>query len=118
MPDNWGFVAAAYGLTAFVLGLYWRHLVRKEKELHSKTAASSCVVAGTARAHMERSGSSSSSDHEIAERSRPPSGPAHRRNVIAQHPERRPYTCSLRQFDAGLDAAVFELKFPLCDQPG
>ena len=33
MPDNWSFVAAAYGLTALVLGLYWRRLVRKEKEL-------------------------------------------------------------------------------------
>ena len=33
MPDNWGFVIAAYGLTAVVLGLYWHHLVRKEKEL-------------------------------------------------------------------------------------
>jgi hypothetical protein len=34
MPDNWGFVAAAYGLTALVLGLYWRRLVRREKELN------------------------------------------------------------------------------------
>ena len=34
MPDNWGFVAAAYGLTAAVLGIYWRRLVRKEKELN------------------------------------------------------------------------------------
>ena len=33
MPDNWSYVAAAYGLTALVLGLYWRHLVRKENEL-------------------------------------------------------------------------------------
>jgi hypothetical protein len=33
MPDNWTFVAVAYGLTGLVLGLYWRHLVRKEKEL-------------------------------------------------------------------------------------
>lgn len=34
MPDNWSFVAAAYGLTAVVLGVYWRRLVRREKELH------------------------------------------------------------------------------------
>ena len=33
MPDNWGFVAAAYVLTAVVLGLYWRRLERKEREL-------------------------------------------------------------------------------------
>jgi hypothetical protein len=33
MPDNWGFVAAAYALAAIVLGAYWRMLVRKEREL-------------------------------------------------------------------------------------
>ena len=33
MPDNWGFVAAAYGLTAAILLIYWRCLVRKESEL-------------------------------------------------------------------------------------
>ena len=33
MPDNWSFVAAAYGLTALVLGIYWRHLVQKERDL-------------------------------------------------------------------------------------
>jgi hypothetical protein len=33
MPDNWGFVAAAYGLTAAVLALYWRRLDRREKEV-------------------------------------------------------------------------------------
>jgi hypothetical protein len=38
MPDNWGFVAAAYGLTAVVLGIYWRRLVRKEKELKQSSA--------------------------------------------------------------------------------
>jgi hypothetical protein len=32
MPDNWGFVAAAYLLTALVLGAYWRRLVRREHE--------------------------------------------------------------------------------------
>ena len=26
MPDNWGFVAAAYGLAAVVFGGYWRWL--------------------------------------------------------------------------------------------
>jgi transposase-like protein len=33
MPDNWGFVAAAYGLTAAVLLWYWRRLARKEREV-------------------------------------------------------------------------------------
>jgi hypothetical protein len=33
MPDHWGFVLAAYGLTAVVLAAYWRHLVRREREL-------------------------------------------------------------------------------------
>ena len=31
-PDHWGFVAAAYGLAAVVLGGYWRRLVRLERE--------------------------------------------------------------------------------------
>jgi len=33
MPDNWTFVAAAYGLAALVLGGYWRYLRRREREL-------------------------------------------------------------------------------------
>jgi len=33
MPDNWAFVIAAYGLAALVLVLYWRFLVRREREL-------------------------------------------------------------------------------------
>jgi hypothetical protein len=33
MPDNWGFVAAAYGLAALVLGGYWHYLRRREREL-------------------------------------------------------------------------------------
>jgi len=33
MPDNWPFVIAAYGLAAIVLALYWRFLVRRDKEL-------------------------------------------------------------------------------------
>jgi hypothetical protein len=32
MPDNWSFVAAAYGLAALVLGGYWRFLRRLEAE--------------------------------------------------------------------------------------
>jgi len=33
MQDHWNFVAAAYGLALLVLGGYWRHLVKKEREL-------------------------------------------------------------------------------------
>jgi hypothetical protein len=33
MPDNWGFVAAAYGLAAVVFLGYWRWLRQKEREL-------------------------------------------------------------------------------------
>ena len=36
MPDNWGFVFAAYALAAAVLFAYWRRLARKEKELGRK----------------------------------------------------------------------------------
>jgi len=67
MPDNWSFVAAAYGLTTLVLGLYWRHLVRKEKEV--ATAA-----------HTERTRVSSTEARQTAERSRQPSRTAHPRS--------------------------------------
>jgi hypothetical protein len=33
MPDNWGFVFAAYGLALVLLGGYWRRLVHREREL-------------------------------------------------------------------------------------
>jgi hypothetical protein len=33
MPDNWSFVAAAYGLAAIVFLGYWRRLVQKERDL-------------------------------------------------------------------------------------
>lgn len=32
-PDNWGFVLAAYGIAAILLGGYWRHLARRGREL-------------------------------------------------------------------------------------
>jgi hypothetical protein len=40
MPDNWTFVAAAYGLAAVVFGGYWRWLGKKERELTALTAKS------------------------------------------------------------------------------
>ena len=33
MPDNWTFVAAAYGLAALVFGGYWLRLARRERDL-------------------------------------------------------------------------------------
>lgn len=33
MPDNWGFVLAAYGIAAIVLAGYWRRLARRAREL-------------------------------------------------------------------------------------
>jgi len=33
MPDNWGFVLAAYGIAAILFGGYWRHLARRKQEL-------------------------------------------------------------------------------------
>lgn len=38
MPDNWGFVAAAYALAVLILGGYWRRLVRRERELEALRA--------------------------------------------------------------------------------
>ena len=35
MPDNWGFVLAAYGLAAVALGGYWRRLVRRHRDLEA-----------------------------------------------------------------------------------
>ena len=39
MPDNWGFVLAAYGLAAVVLIAYWRRLVRRERALTAESRA-------------------------------------------------------------------------------
>lgn len=33
MADHWGFVAAAYAVAAVLLGGYWRHLRRRERDL-------------------------------------------------------------------------------------
>jgi len=38
MPDNWGFVAAAYLLAALMFGGYWRRLARIERTLKRGTA--------------------------------------------------------------------------------
>jgi hypothetical protein len=41
MPDNWGFVIAAYALVAVVLGAYWRWLSRREHDLLTLAATRS-----------------------------------------------------------------------------
>ena len=41
MPDNWGFVIAAYVLAALVLGSYWRWLARRERALLTLSASPS-----------------------------------------------------------------------------
>jgi len=33
VPDNWGYVFAAYSIAALLLGGYWRHLARRAREL-------------------------------------------------------------------------------------
>ena len=38
MPDHWGFVFAAYGITAVVLFGYWRRLTRRSAELETLKA--------------------------------------------------------------------------------
>ena len=47
MPDNWAFVLGAYGLAAVVFAGYWRHLVRREREVGAL---------GGARAHPQATG--------------------------------------------------------------
>lgn len=36
MPDHWTFVFAAYAVAAALLGGYWRHLRRRERELERR----------------------------------------------------------------------------------
>jgi hypothetical protein len=36
MPDNWAFVAAAWGIAAIVLGGYWQRLARRERDLDTR----------------------------------------------------------------------------------
>jgi len=38
MPDNWGFVLAAYAIGALVLGGYWRRLRRRERQARQRPA--------------------------------------------------------------------------------
>ena len=72
MPDNWGFVAAAYAVTAVILGGYWRMLARKERELISLRAGTG-VGAGVRNDDRSRSHPPSETAHPRPEpASRPP----------------------------------------------
>jgi hypothetical protein len=71
MPDNWGFVAAAYALAAIVLGAYWRMLVRKEREVNAvRTGAGNSKTGAGVR-------------NDPTGRSRPESEPGHPRTEPA-----------------------------------
>ena len=75
MPDNWSFVAAAYGLTAAVLFVYWRRLAKKEREVTMRERSN----ANRSRPTAERSRLS-------AERSQEPSSTGHPRPKPAARP--------------------------------
>ena len=50
MPDNWGFVIAAYALALVVFGGYWRRLARREREVAALAAGRRGSVTGPAPA--------------------------------------------------------------------
>jgi hypothetical protein len=68
MPDNWGFVAAAYALAAVVFAAYWRRLARREREI---------AAVRTDRAAVR---------NDRASRSQQPSGAGHPRPEPASRP--------------------------------
>jgi hypothetical protein len=74
MPDNWSFVAAAYGLAALVFGAYWRRLGKSERELAAARTEREAVAVRNDRA--SRSQQPSMSGHPRPEPvSRPPLQP-------------------------------------------
>jgi hypothetical protein len=56
MADNWGFVLAAYGLAAVVFGGYWRHLVRRARELTALAGTRASGRAGVSATAERRAG--------------------------------------------------------------
>jgi hypothetical protein len=80
MPDNWGFVAAAYAVTAVILGGYWRMLARKERALtglrsgpRARAGAGGGAAAGVRDDHESRNRQPSQTGHPRPEpASRPP----------------------------------------------
>ncbi len=72
MPDNWTFVAAAYGLAALAFGGYWRRLARRERELAAVRTKREAVRT------------------DRASRSQQPSQTGHPRSEPASRPPRQP----------------------------
>ena len=61
MPDHWGFVVAAYGIAAVALGMYWRRLVQRDRQLdaaravpRARSAARAALAREPAAASKER----------------------------------------------------------------
>jgi transposase-like protein len=79
MPDNWSFVAAAYGLTAAVLLLYWRRLARKERELRALKRSNAERGRGRLTAEQNRERLTAERSGLNAERSHEPSRTGHPR---------------------------------------
>jgi hypothetical protein len=73
MPDNWGFVAAAYAVAAAILGGYWRMLVRGERALTVPTRTEPTAGAGAGARDDRRSRS-----HQPPETGHPRPEPASR----------------------------------------
>jgi heme exporter protein D len=48
MPDHWGYVFAAYCLTAAAVLGYWRHLVRRRRALDARLRRGKVIVPGKA----------------------------------------------------------------------
>jgi hypothetical protein len=79
MPDNWGFVAAAYAVTAGILAGYWRMLARKDRALTGlrpgprARVGAGASAAGVRDDHESRSPQPSQTGHPRPEpASRPP----------------------------------------------
>ena len=48
MPDHWGYVLAAYGLSAAALLGYWRHLARRRRALDARLRGPRAATPGKA----------------------------------------------------------------------
>lgn len=46
MPDHWGYVLAAYGLSAAALLGYWRHLARRRRALDARPRSPRAAAPG------------------------------------------------------------------------
>jgi hypothetical protein len=79
MPDNWSFVAAAYGLAAVVFIAYGRWLRRREHEL-------TALSAGRAHSQAVRSDNSQAVRSDNTPRSRPLSKTGHPRPEPSKRP--------------------------------